>query len=67
MLAHLPETKFHFNRNKKLQSTKYYNEKQGKEMVRRMARRRQGEFRIHNGTNFMHNKAEGTINGEGNE
>jgi len=36
-------------------------------MVRRMAWRRKGEFRMHNSTNFMHNKTEGTINREGNE
>lgn len=31
-----------------------------------MARRSTGEFRMHNGTNSMHNKTEGTVNGEGN-
>jgi hypothetical protein len=32
-----------------------------------MAQRRTGELLVHNGTNFTHNKTEGTINGEGNE
>lgn len=32
-----------------------------------MAWRKTGEFRMHNGTNFMHNKTERTTNGECNE
>jgi hypothetical protein len=67
ILTHLPETNFHFNRNKKFQSMNLHNVKQGKEMVRRMARTRTGVFRVHNGANFKHNKTEGTINGEGYE
>jgi len=32
-----------------------------------MTRRRTGEFRMNNGTNLMHKKAEATINREDNE